>query len=59
MAPKARATADGQRTRSAASVGKAGRERLYLPDGLHFNEGGYALLGRVIANLIRNLLSSD
>ncbi len=33
----------------------AGRDRLLLPDGVHFNADGYALLGETVAEAVRSL----
>ena len=37
-------------------VADAGRDGLLLPDGVHFTDGGYALLGGAVADAVRALL---
>ncbi|MFH1023032.1 MAG: GDSL-type esterase/lipase family protein [Planctomycetota bacterium] len=39
-----------------ARVMTAGRDDLLLPDGVHFTDAGYALLGGTVANIIRDHL---
>ncbi len=39
-----------------AAITAAGRDRLLLPDGVHYLEEGYALLGRTAAAMIRDCL---
>ena len=38
-------------------VTAAGRDRLLLPDGVHFTQDGYRLLGKAVADAIRHHLS--
>jgi lysophospholipase L1-like esterase len=41
-----------------AVVRKAGRDKLLLPDGVHFKPEGYELLGKAVAALIRRHLAA-